>query len=126
MRTRERETESERETAERIQELERQRQTETDRDRQRDRERDRERETDRDSQRETVRQKDDFWLGAGLNNLEVRADSHRGREERKGARGEERRGERESLGSLCVVLLFCFLRQASSWLYHTYWWFPLA
>ena len=74
----------------------------------------------------TVRQKDDFWLGAGLNNLEVRAeDSHRGREERKRARGEEMRG-REGLGSLCVVLLFCFLRQASSWLYHTYWWFPLA
>jgi hypothetical protein len=86
-----------RETAERIQELERQRQRETER----DRERDRERETDRDSQRETVRQKDDFWLGAGLNNLEVRADSHRGREERKGARGEER--ER----AWALFVLFC-------------------
>ena len=99
------------------------------RERDRERQRETERETEREKQTETVRQKDDFWLGAGLNNLEVRADSHRGREERRRGGEEEskRRGEeRESLGSLCVVLLFCFLRQASSWLYHTYWWFPLA
>ena len=107
--------------------MERERQRETERDRERQRETERETEREKQTETVTVRQKDDFWLGAGLNNLEVRAeDSHRGREERKRARGEERRGERESLGSLCVVLLFCFLRQASSWLYHTYWWFPLA
>ena len=52
-----------------------------------------------------MRQKDDFWLGAGLNNLEVRADSHRGREERKGARGEERRERELGLSLCCFAVL---------------------
>jgi hypothetical protein len=93
------------------------------------RERDRESnrgETERQRHSETEmrdkRQRDDFWHGARLNNRGVRADSHRGREQRK-------RGERA--WALCVVMVAVLLPafQASSWVLgrvvgnglHTYW-----
>jgi hypothetical protein len=69
-------------------------------------------ETERQRHSETEmrdkRQREDFWLGAGLNNRGVRADSHRGREQRK-------RGERA--WALCVVMVAALLPapQASSW-----------